>query len=80
METFSVLPQIRDSDWLRDGKCRILSNVFGEQDNIGLVMVTSPRAEMSAPNGTRMTFEAFDWQGNFVGEPPSLEVTGEQYR
>lgn len=77
METFSVLPQ-RDSDWLRDGECRILSNVFGEQDNIGLVMVTAQPGE-SAPNGTRMTFEAFDWQGNFVEEPPSLEVTGEQH-
>ena len=76
MEAFSVLPQT-ENDWLSDGDCRLLSNSFGGQDNIGLAMVTA-RTGDAAPSGTRMTFEAFDWQGNFVEEPPSLEVTGEQ--
>ena len=40
-------------------------------------MVTARTGE-AAPSGTRMTFEAYDWQGNFVEEPPGLEVTGEQ--
>ena len=77
MEAFSVLPQA-EQDWLGDGDCRLLSNRFGSQDNIGLAMVTA-RAGEAAPSGTRMTFEAYDWQGNFVEEPPSLEVTGEQH-
>ena len=76
MEAFSVLPQT-ENDWLSDGDCRLLSNSFGGQDNIGLAMVTARTGE-AAPSGTRMTFEAYDWQGNFVEEPPSLEVTGEQ--
>ena len=77
MEVFSVLPQT-DSDWLSDGDCRILSNSFGNRDNIGLAMVTAQPGE-SAPSGTKMSFEAYDWQGNFVDEPPSLEVTGAQH-
>ena len=76
MEAFSVLPQT-ENDWLSDGDCRLLSNSFGGQDNIGLAMVTARTGE-AAPSGTRMTFEAYDWQGNFVEEPPGLEVTGEQ--
>ena len=76
MEAFSVLPQT-ENDWLSDGDCRLLSNSFGGQDNIGLAMVTARTGE-AAPSGTRMTFKAYDWQGNFVEEPPSLEVTGEQ--
>lgn len=77
MEVFSVLPQT-DSDWLGDGDCRMLSNSFGDRDNIGLAMVTVQPGQ-AAPSGTRMTFEAFDWQGNLVDEPPSLEVTGSQH-
>ena len=81
-EVFSVLPQT-DSDWLSDGECRLLSNRFGSRDNIGrdnigLAMVTA-QPEEAAPSGTKMTFEAYDWQGNFVEEPPSLEVTGAQH-
>ena len=41
-------------------------------------MVTA-QPEEAAPSGTKMTFEAYDWQGNFVEEPPSLEVTGAQH-
>ena len=77
MEVFSVLTQT-DSDWLSDGDCRILSNSFGSRDNIGLAMVTAQPGE-SAPSGTKMRFEAYDWHGNFVEEPPSLEVTGTQH-
>ena len=71
MEVFSVLPQT-DGDWLSDGDCRILSNSFGNRDDIGLAMVTAQPGE-AAPSGTKMTFEAYDWQGNFVEEPPSLD-------
>ena len=77
IEAFSVLPQT-DSDWLGDSECRLLSNSFGTRDNIGLAMVTAQPGQ-AAPNGTRMTFEAYDWQGNFVDSPPSLEVTGEHH-
>ena len=77
MEAFSVLPQT-DNDWLSDGDCRLLSSSFGGQDNIGLAFVTAQPGE-AAPSETRMTFEAYDWQGHFVEEPPSLEVTGEQH-
>ena len=77
MEVFSVLPQT-DGDWLSDGDCRILSNSFGNRDDIGLAMVTAQPGE-AAPSGTKMTFEAYDWQGNFVEEPPSLEVSGAQH-
>ena len=77
MEAFSVVPQV-ESDWLSDGDCRLLSSSFGDRDNVGLAMVTA-RTEEAAPSGTAMTFEAYDWQGNFVEEPPSLEVTGEQH-
>ena len=77
MEVFSVLPQT-DSDWLSDGDCRILSNSFGSRDNIGLAMVTAQPGE-SAPSGTKMRFEAYDWRGNFVEEPPGLEVAGAQH-
>lgn len=76
MEAFSVLPQ-KESDWLSNGDCRLLSSSFGDRDNVGLAMVTA-RTGDAAPIGTTMTFEAYDWQGNFVEEPPSLEVTGEQ--
>ncbi len=76
-EVFSALPQT-DSDWLSDGDCRMLSDSFGSRDNIGLAMVTAQPGE-TAPSGTKMTFEAYDWQGNFVEEPPSLEVTGAQH-
>ena len=75
-EVFSVLPQT-DRDWLTDGECRMLSNSFGSRDNIGLAMVTA-QPEEAASNGTKMTFEAYDWQGNLVDEPPGLEVTGVQ--
>ena len=76
-EVFSVLPQT-DSDWLSDGECRMLTTSFGGRDNIGLAMVTAHPGE-AAPSGTKMTFEAYDWQGKLVDEPPSLEVTGAQH-
>ena len=41
-------------------------------------MVTAQVGE-AAPPDTRLTFQAYDWQGEFVSEPPSLEVTGEQH-
>ena len=76
-EVFSVLPQT-DSDWLRDGECRILAGDFGPNNKVGLAMVTAT-PEMAAPADTRLTFQAYDWQGQFLEEPPSLEVTGVQH-
>lgn len=76
VEAFSVLPQ-SESDWMGDGECRTLQNAFGSQDDMGLAMVTAQPGE-AAPPGARLTFEAYNWQGEFVGAPPALEVTGEQ--
>ena len=77
MEAFSVLPQT-ENDWLSDGDCRILAGNFGPNSNVGLAMVTTT-PEMAAPADTRLTFQVYDWQGQFVDEPPSLEVTGVQH-
>ena len=76
-EVFSVLPQAA-SDWLHDGDCRILTGDFGPNNKVGLAMVTAT-PEMAAPADTRLTFQAYDWQGQFLEEPPSLEVTGLQH-
>ena len=77
MEAFSVLPQAF-GDWLTDGDCRFLSSRFGSQDDIGLAMVTAEPGQ-SAPTGTKLRFQGYNWQGEDLGSLGSLEVTGVQH-
>ena len=77
MEVLSVPPQSRD-DWLKDRDCVVLTGDFdGERSNISLAMVTSVPGQQ-APVGSQLIFNAFDWEGQPVGDLESLEVTGVQ--
>ncbi len=77
VEAFSVQPQT-ENDWMSGGDCRTIAGDFSSEDDVGLAMVTAFPGQ-AALEGAQLTFQAYDWQGNFVGEPESLEVTGEQY-
>ena len=77
VEAFSVQPQAKQ-DWLSNGDCRLLSSSFGSRENVGLAMVASRPGE-AAPQGTELTFEAFDWDGNSLGNLEPLTVTGSQH-
>ena len=81
VEAFSILPQSSE-EWMEDGSCVILTGDFrrqdGERNNVGIAMVTSIPGQQ-APDGSLLTMEAFDWDGNSMEESESLEVTGAQH-
>ena len=62
-------------EWLGDGDCRVLAGVSGIGGNVGIAAVTSQPGQ-AAPPATRMRFQAFDLQGNFIARVPGLEVSG----
>ena len=73
-ELFPLDPQSPEK-WLRDGDCRILAGVFGSGSNVGIAAVTTQPGQ-AAPPATRLRFQAFDLQGNFITRVPGLEVSG----
>ena len=73
-ELFPVDPQSPE-EWLGDGDCRVLTGVFGSGGNVGIAAVTTQPGQ-AAPPGTRLRFQAFDLQGNFITRLPGLEVSG----
>ena len=73
-ELFPVDPQSPE-EWLGDGDCRVLTGVFGSGSNVGIAAVTTQPGQ-AAPPGTRLRFQAFDLQGNFITRVPGLEVSG----
>lgn len=75
-EIFSVSGQ-SPREWLGDGDCQVLAGVFGPGRNLGFASVTA-EPDHHAPNGTQLHFWSFDLEGNPTGNPPSLEVSGEQ--
>jgi len=81
MEAFSVLPQSSD-DWLENRACVVLTGDFSRRDDglddVGIAMVTAEPGHQ-APVGAQLTMEAFDWNGQPVGNMESLEVTGVQH-
>ena len=73
-ELFPLDPQSPEK-WLRDGDCRVLAGVFGSGSNVGIAAVTTQPGQ-AAPPATRLRFQAFDLQGNFITRVPGLEVSG----
>ena len=63
-------------NWMADGDCRVLTGVFGNGRNVGLASVTAEPGRV-APSGSRLRFRAFDLEGNFIGVPPGLEISGD---
>ena len=60
-----------------DGDCQVLTGVFGTGRNLGFASVTTEPG-LRARAGTQLHFRAFDLEGNFTGDLPSLEITGQQ--
>ncbi|MDE2756379.1 MAG: leucine-rich repeat domain-containing protein [Acidobacteriota bacterium] len=73
-ELFPLDPQSPE-EWLGDGDCRVLAGVFGNGGNVGIAAVTTQPGQ-AAPPATRIRFQAFDLQGNFITRVPGLEVSG----
>ena len=77
IEELVSLPASSSEDWLGDGDCRVLAGVFGNGRDLVLASVTA-RPNRPAPPGTRLEAQAFDLNGNFIGTPPGLEISGAQ--
>ena len=73
-ELFQLDPQSPE-DWMGDGDCRVLAGVSAIGGNVGIAAITSQPGQ-AAPPATRMRFQAFDAQGNFIARLPGLEVSG----
>ena len=65
----------KQKDWLKSGDCRILTGIFGQGRNTGLAIAPADPTRQ-IPHGSTLRFRTFDWHGNFVEAPPSLEITG----
>ena len=73
-EIFSVAGQ-PPGEWLADGDCRVLTGVFGTGRDVGFAVVAGEPGQ-AAPHGTNLRFRAFDLDGNLIGQPPALAVSG----
>ena len=73
-EIFSVAGQ-RPEEWLSDGDCRVLTGVFGSGRDVGFAVVAGEPGQ-AAPPGTELRYRSFDLDGNLVGEPGGLPVSG----
>ena len=75
-EIFSVSGQ-GPQEWLGDGDCQVLTGIFGTGRDVGFASVTS-NPEQGAPLDTWLHFRSFDLEGNLIGNPPSVEISGAQ--
>ena len=73
-EIFSVAGQ-RPEEWLSGGDCRVLTGVFGPGRDVGLAVVSGEPGQ-AAPPGTELRYRSFDLDGNLIGEPGGLPVSG----
>ena len=73
-EVFSVAGQ-RPEEWLSDGDCRVLTGVFGTGRDVGFAVVAGEPGQ-AAPPGTELRYRSFDLDGNLIGEPGGLPVSG----
>ncbi len=76
-EVFSVAGQTPD-EWLSDGDCRVLTGVFGPDRDVGFAVVAGEPGQ-SAPPGTELRYRTFDLDGNLIGEPGGLPVSGRHH-
>ena len=74
-EIFSVAAQ-RPEEWLSGGDCRVLTGVFGPGRDVGFAVVAGEPGQ-AAPPGTELRYRSFDLDGNLIGEPGGLPVSGE---
>ncbi len=51
---------------------------FGPNSNVGLAFVTAEPG-MPAPPETRLSVQAYDWQGNELGSLPALKISGKHH-
>ena len=63
-------------DWMEGGDCRVLAGVFGNGRSVAFASVSADPGQ-AAPSGTRLDFQAFDAEGNFIGPLPGMEISGE---